>query len=66
MSQTEDSDQDDGFSIFTVEEWESALSSGAYNEFDGSAYWVVDDEETEFDGFGEMPERATHVHFYGK
>lgn len=61
-----DEEDNDGVQYMTTEEWRAALSCGAYNEYDGSAYWVIGGVEQLFDGFDPPPSGATGVNFYGK
>lgn len=58
---------EDGADIFTIEAWRDVLKSGGINEYDGSAFWVVDGRETGICAFTGPPlDGATGVHFYGK
>lgn len=58
---------DDGITYFTKDEWELVTSCGAYNEYDGSAYWVLQGKKTELDAFyTDPPASDCTVVFYGK
>lgn len=52
--------------VYTIEEWNAALSYGGITEYDGRGYWCKDGMESEDDPFDDPQEDATHVAWYNK
>lgn len=56
--------------IITIEEWQTSVKAGQFNEYDGAGCWVRDGQEMTdcaFDDvFSEPPEGATHIAWYNK
>ena len=52
--------------IYTVEEWNAAVESGMFTNWDGSGYWVKNDLKSDDEVFSTLQEDATHVVWYNK
>jgi hypothetical protein len=53
--------------VYTVEEFEQHVNSGAITDYDGSGYWATEKEDCGLSVWSTVkPEWATHVTWYNK
>ncbi len=53
-------------SFMTVEDWNEAVKSGIFTDYDGQGYWVKDDFISDDEVFSTPALDATHVVWYNK
>ena len=57
------------YEIFSFLEWKTALLQAVINQYDGDAFWVINEKETKFSAFEPLPvlvKSAPKVHYYAK